>query len=226
MLFCRTLPALRLVGLATLVLALLAAAPSAAGGATLDRRGAWVYADVPAWDISHEGLPFRLTWAWDSPLDPLARLLRSSETRWTAGIGYAKVYNSYDATTGRFRSAGGHAALASAGREFRWRLAPETRVGALARLPTVLVEFGVHGASRHFPADGTHFNVPDTLGEFLRMVDSGTGRDPNAGTRTASKPGGAIGDSVGTKEAEDLLAHTHTAGRAGGDRVQAGCLRL
>jgi hypothetical protein len=158
MLFCRTLPALRLVGLATLVLALLAAAPSAAGGATLDRRGAWVYADVPAWDISHEGLPFRLTWAWDSPLDPLARLLRSSETRWTAGIGYAKVYNSYDATTGRFRSAGGHAALASAGREFRWRLAPETRVGALARLPTVLVEFGVHGASRHFPADGTHFN--------------------------------------------------------------------
>jgi hypothetical protein len=127
-------------------------------GADAGQRRGWMYADSPAWDISHEGLPFRLTWAWASPLDPLGRLLRCTETRWTAGIGYAKVYHSFDPTTGAFRSPGGHAALASAGREFRWgrELWPGGRDAIW--LPTVLIEFGAHGASRPFPADGTRFN--------------------------------------------------------------------
>jgi hypothetical protein len=91
-------------------------------------------------------------------VDPLGRLLWAAETRWTASLGYAKVYNSFDGRTGIFTDAGGHAALASAGREFRWRLEGPARTARLKWLPTALIDFGVHGASRRFPAGGTHFN--------------------------------------------------------------------
>jgi hypothetical protein len=133
----------------------LGALPASEGA---DARYRWQALDVPAWDISNEGLPFRWTWAWESPVDPLGRLLFAAETRWTVSLGYAKVYNSFDGRTGVFTSPGGHAALASAGREFRWRLEGPGRPRGPRWLPTAVVEFGVHGASRRFPADGTHFN--------------------------------------------------------------------
>ncbi len=47
-------------------------------------------------------------------------------------------------------------------------------------------------------ADGTHFNLPDSRGRFLRFKDAGAGRDPDAGTRTAMAGGGATGDNVGS----------------------------
>jgi microcystin-dependent protein len=51
----------------------------------------------------------------------------------------------------------------------------------------------------HGAGDGTTtFRVPDYRGRFLRGVDQGQGRDPNAGTRTAMASGGATGDDVGT----------------------------
>jgi len=50
-------------------------------------------------------------------------------------------------------------------------------------------------------ADGTHFNVPDLQGRFLRGHDNGQGVDPDAGSRTACNAGGETGDKVGTIQA-------------------------
>ena len=58
--------------------------------------------------------------------------------------------------------------------------------------------------------DGVNtFNIPDLRGRFLRGVDAGTGRDPDAATRTATNAGGNTGDNVGTLEDQQLNAHTH-----------------
>lgn len=56
----------------------------------------------------------------------------------------------------------------------------------------------------------TTFNIPDLRGRFLRGTDSGTGRDPDAATRTASNPGGNTGSNVGTLQGEELKAHNHS----------------
>ena len=60
----------------------------------------------------------------------------------------------------------------------------------------------------HGTADGTHFNVPDLRGKFLRGFDDSAGNDPNAGARTAPT-GGASGDNVGSLQVEGILAHVH-----------------
>ena len=115
---------------------------------------AWIHFDTPLWDIAHEGLPFRLTLALPSLRDPVTRALQAAEARWTFSVGYARVYNSYDSTTGIFKNPGGHAAFVSAGRQLRWRL-PEF---AGAFTPQFAMEIGAHVATRRFPADGTCFN--------------------------------------------------------------------
>ncbi len=58
-------------------------------------------------------------------------------------------------------------------------------------------------------ADGTHFNVPDFRGRFLRGVDNGAGRDPDAAGRTAMATGGNIGDNVGSIQADAFDSHVH-----------------
>lgn len=118
-------------------------------------RELWLHFDAPLWDLADEGLPFRLTVSLPSRRGPLTRLLGATEARWTGSIGYAKVYNSFDAATGTFKNAGGHAALFSAGRQFRWRLS--NWIGQWA--PDAALEFGANAATRPFPADGTRTNL-------------------------------------------------------------------
>jgi hypothetical protein len=144
-------PLLPLVSVLVLPFSLTASPPAQVAPG---ERPGWVYADLTVWDISDEGLPFRFTVAVPGGRDPVADLLRFSDTRWTASLGYAKVYNAFDPTTGEFRHPGGHAALFSVGREFRWEQLSRRTPWA----PTVLVEFGLHVATRPFPADGTEAN--------------------------------------------------------------------
>jgi microcystin-dependent protein len=59
-------------------------------------------------------------------------------------------------------------------------------------------------------ADGTHFNVPDRRGRFVRGQDEGTGRDPDAATRTAQDTGGNTGDNPCSIQADEYKAHVHT----------------
>lgn len=58
----------------------------------------------------------------------------------------------------------------------------------------------------------TTFNVPDLRGRFLRGRDAGTGRDPDAGSRTAMATGGASGDNVGSIQSDAFESHDHGGG--------------
>ena len=60
----------------------------------------------------------------------------------------------------------------------------------------------------------TTFNLPDMRGRFLRGTDKGAGRDPEAGSRSASAAGGNIGDRVGTAQGDQLRSHSHPYGGA------------
>jgi microcystin-dependent protein len=62
----------------------------------------------------------------------------------------------------------------------------------------------------HGSGDGaTTFNLPDYRGMFLRGVDEGSKRDPDAATRTAPNAGGNVGDLIGSVEKAALAAHAH-----------------
>lgn len=70
----------------------------------------------------------------------------------------------------------------------------------------------------HGSGDGTStFNLPDYRGRFQRGVDDGSGRDPDAGSRTPANPGGLSGDRVGSVQpratglpAGDRFASNHS----------------
>ena len=59
-------------------------------------------------------------------------------------------------------------------------------------------------------ADGTHFNIPDLRGKFIRGWDHAAANDPDAASRTAQATGGATGDNVGSVQADAFRAHRHT----------------
>lgn len=69
-----------------------------------------------------------------------------------------------------------------------------------------------------YGGSGNYFHVPDYRGLFLRGWDhaSSPAVDPDRSTRTDSKVAGAsggggyAGDSVGSKQTDELLEHTHT----------------
>lgn len=88
--------------------------------------------------------------------------------------------------------------------------------GSAISRTTYAALFAVIGTS-HGQGDGsTTFNLPDYRGRFLRGVDGGQGRDPNAGTRTAMATGGNTGDNVGSLQADEFKSHFHHTARAGG----------
>lgn len=57
-------------------------------------------------------------------------------------------------------------------------------------------------------ADGTHFNLPDLRGKFIRGWAHGQATDPDRASRT-DRGDGTTGDHVGTKQAESFKAHVH-----------------
>jgi len=60
----------------------------------------------------------------------------------------------------------------------------------------------------------TTFQVPDMRGLFLRGVDQGSTRDPEAGSRQAPAPNGNAGDKVGSVQEDQLKTHKHTVNAA------------
>lgn len=85
--------------------------------------------------------------------------------------------------------------------------------------------------------DATDFNLPDLRGRFLRGVDGGSGRDPEASTRASILPGGNEGDLVGSFQ-EDATAipnagfstsdyshsHTTTIGESNNNDGDSNCI--
>lgn len=54
------------------------------------------------------------------------------------------------------------------------------------------------------------FHVPDFEGRFPRGVDHGSGRDTSSGARTANRPGGQVGDNVGSVQEDAFQCHDHS----------------
>lgn len=68
-----------------------------------------------------------------------------------------------------------------------------------------------HAIGTNFGApDETHFNLPDLRGRFVRGVDHGAERDPDASKRGPSVEGGNIGDHVGSLQDDAYGKHNHT----------------
>jgi hypothetical protein len=57
--------------------------------------------------------------------------------------------------------------------------------------------------------DAAHFNLPDLRGRFVRGVDHGAGRDPDASSRGEPQKSGNEGDAVGSVQEEEFKQHRH-----------------
>lgn len=77
-------------------------------------------------------------------------------------------------------------------------------------LKTDYPELAAWIGSTNGSADGTHFNVPDYRGKFLRGQNDGSGADPDAASRTAAATGGNAGDNVGSAQNSTLGSHNHS----------------
>lgn len=69
--------------------------------------------------------------------------------------------------------------------------------------PTYLALFQAIGTSFGAGSGGTHFNVPDLRGQFLRGRDAGAGVDPDAAARTG-------GDAVGSTQGSAIVGLSGT----------------
>lgn len=95
--------------------------------------------------------------------------------------------------------------------------------GGVVSRTTYAALFAVLGVSHGVGDSMTTFNVPDYRGRFLRGVDGGVGRDPDAVTRSIMATGGNAGDAVGSVQgqATALPATPFTTASAGEHTHQA-----
>ena len=121
----------------------------------------------------------------------------------------------YDGTA----QVGSASASVPVGAEMLWptEIAPtgwlEENGASLLRAGTYADLYAVIGTT-YGTADGTHFNLPDARGRFIRGWDHGAARDPDRASRTADATTGATmtaGDHVGTLQADAFKAHVHAA---------------
>lgn len=56
--------------------------------------------------------------------------------------------------------------------------------------------------------DGTHFNIPDYRGKFLRSWAHGSANDPDRASRT-DRGDSTTGDNVGTSQGQQIVSHNH-----------------
>lgn len=61
------------------------------------------------------------------------------------------------------------------------------------------------GSSDH----STHFNLPNTMGMFLRGVSSSSGNDPDTDARTQLTAGANGGNNVGSYQGDEFRSHNH-----------------
>lgn len=80
---------------------------------------------------------------------------------------------------------------------------------SLLRAGTYAALFAIIGTA-YGTADGTHFNVPDLRGMFLRGVTGASGNDPDAAGRTAMNAGGATGNNIGSMQTDQIKSHSHS----------------
>jgi len=114
-----------------------------------------VFFESAAWDISDDGLPFRIGVVLPASPDPLSWLLRTRTPRWVLAGGYATLPDIYDTGTGRLSGKGGDAWMVGFAREWGWDLPLVVR----GECPLALVlDLGVNYASASIPANGTNAN--------------------------------------------------------------------
>lgn len=61
--------------------------------------------------------------------------------------------------------------------------------------PSLALKIGAN-----YGGDADNFNLPDLRGAFLRGCNLGSGNDPDVRTRGPLKPGGNVGDNVGSEQ--------------------------
>jgi hypothetical protein len=110
--------------------------------------------DGPVWDPADEGLPYRITFAWLARPDPLARLLRVRESRWTLGAGYAVAYDNLDTGTNTITARGRDGVMFNAGRQVVWPVPVRLPRGELG----LEFELGLNYAARRLPSNGSHLS--------------------------------------------------------------------
>jgi hypothetical protein len=114
-----------------------------------------IFFESTLWDLSDDGLTYRVIGELPARPDPLGKLLRTSGQVWTAAVGYAQVKNIFASDDGRLLGTGGDSWLVNVGRRWHWNF-PEmlTVAGWKPRFET---EAGLHYSSESLPAHGTHF---------------------------------------------------------------------
>jgi hypothetical protein len=171
-------------GLALCVAVAVLAAPAAARasptiGPSEHRDRPQLFFDGILWDLSDDGLAFRLTATLPAAHDPFTRWLGADESRWTASIGYAKSYNRFDTHGEVVEWPGGHSLMVSAGRQTLWRWPGATNPW----IPRFELEGGVNYATHRFKANSTKGNFKVITGLEWTLATPGRAAVWSAGLR-------------------------------------------